>query len=381
MILEQLQLLLTLYVRPVRAASRIIDHGRLWFAVCAALLVLLLARTSPQGGMVQLMAAIVLAFVPGTIVFITLYRSHESFPVTLRKDYLTFLNCVLLCLAAAFLPVAVIGRLIGFGQYQVVVALALLSASEIYFLVLVVCSVRTLWGTGLAAAILATLVGLASLIGGLAAFRLLGPLMYYLASPFVLYFAYIMLGSDLRSLGEGLRARQHLRQQLDIATTNPRDGDAQYQLGLIYQQRHQYDEAKRRFTRAAEIDPREADPVFQLGRIALEEDRLNDAIELLTRAAALDDKCCSHEVWRDLGVAYFKAGRFEESRAALAKFVERRSYDPEGLYWYGKSLLAVGRLEEARQQFEQCREAVDTMPKNRRRQLAKWKRLAAAELR
>jgi Flp pilus assembly protein TadD len=381
MLLEQLRLLFMLYIRPVRAASAIIDRGRLWFAVCASLAVLLFARTSPQAGMVLLMAAITLAFVPGAILFITVYRSRESFPVTLRKDYLTFLNCVLLCLAAAFFPLAVIGRLIGFGRYEVVVAFALLGASEIYFLVLVVCSVRTLWGTGLGVALVATLVGLAALIGGLAAFRLLGPFMYYLSSPFLLYYAYILLGSDLRSLSEGLRARQHLRQQLDIATLNPSDGDAQYQLGLIYQQRHQYDEAKRRFAHAVEIDPREADPVFQLGRIALEEERFNDAIGLLARAGALDDKCCSHEVWRDLGVAYFKSSRFEEARAALAKFVERRSYDPEGLYWYGKSLLALGKADEARQQFEQCREAVDTMPKNRRRQLAKWKRLASAELR
>src|SRR5580698_632532 len=381
MLREQLRLLFMLYIRPVRAASAIIDRGRLWFAVCASLAVLLFARTSPQGGIVLLMAAITLAFVPGAILFITVYRSRESFPVTLRKDYLTFLNCVLLCLAAALLPLAVIGRFIGFGQYEVVVAFALLAASEIYFLVLVVCSVRTLWGSGLGVAMVATLVGLAALIGALTAFRLLGPLMYYLASPFLLYYAYILLGSDLRSLGEGLRARQHLRQQLDIATLNPRDGDAQYQLGLIYQLRHQYDEAKRRFARAVEIDPREADPVFQLGRIALEEDRLNDAIELLTRAGALDDKCCSHEVWRDLGVAYFKSSRFEEARAALAKFVRSEEHDPEGLYWYGKTLLGLGRLDDARQQFEQCREAVETMPANRRRQLGKWKRLASVELR
>jgi tetratricopeptide (TPR) repeat protein len=159
-------------------------------------------------------------------------------------------------------------------------------------------------------------------------------------------------------LGEGLRARQHLRQQLDIAATNPRDAVAHYQFGLIYQQRHQYDEAKRRFARAIEIDGTEADPVFQLGRIALEEERWNDAIELFSRAAALDDKCCSHEVWRDLGVAYYRSGRLEEARLALSKFVERRSYDPEGLYWYGKVLRGLGQLDEARQQFEQCRDAV-----------------------
>jgi tetratricopeptide (TPR) repeat protein len=398
-ILEQLQLLLMLYVRPVKAASRIIDQGRLWFAVCAALLVLLGVSGGafvPDGpgpkslvttivlaigptSVVKTLGAIALAFVPAVILVMAVYKSHESFPVMLRRDYLTLLNCVLLSMAAAFLPLAVLSRFLVFGNY--VLALAFLAAAEIYFLILVAYCVRTVWGTGLAVAGGAAIVGSVAAIGGMIAFVFLGSFMYFLASPFVLFYAYVLLGSDVRALGDGFRARQHLRSQLDIATHNPRDGDAHYQLGLIYQQRHQYDEAKQRFTRAMEIDSREADPVFQLGRIALEEERLDDAIGLLSRAAALDDKCCSHEVWRDLGVAYFRAGRLEEARLALSKFVERRSYDPEGLYWYGKTLLGLGELDSARQQFEQCREAVETMPSNRRRQLSKWKRMAVAELR
>lgn len=387
MLLEQLQLLLNLYVRPVRAASRIIDHGRLWFALCAAFLVLVgipggvflgpRARIAP--GSIQLIGAIALAFVPAVILVMTVYRWHESFSVMLRRDYLTLLNCVLLSMAAAFFPLTVLSRLVLFGHYQW--ALALLGAAAIYALILVTCCVRTLWGSGLAVAGGAAIVGLAAMFGGLAAFLILGSLMYYLSSPFVLFYAYVLLGSDIRSLGDGLRARQHLRRQLDIAATNPRDADAHYQLGLIYQQRHQYGEAKQRFTRAIEIDGTEADPVFQLGRIALDEQRWDDAIGLLKRAAALDDRCCSHEVWRNMGVAYLRSGRLEEARQALSKFVERRSYDPEGLYWYGKSLLALGQVDDAKQQFEQCREAVETMPANRRRQLAKWKRLAVAELR
>ena len=395
MIFEQLQLLLTLYVRPVRAASRIIDHGRLWFAVCAALLVLvalpggvflpvdhrpnLLNVAIDPSSAIKMLGAIALVFVPAVILVMTVYRWHESFAVTLRRDYLSFLNCVLLSMTAAFAPLVVLSRFVPFGEYQL--ALVFLGAAEIYFLILVMFCVRTLWGSGLAMAGLAAAVGLGATFGGLVAFLLLGSLMYFLSSPLVLFYAYILLGSDIRSLGDGLRARQHLRRQLDIAATNPRDGDAHYQIGLIYQQRHQYDEAKRRFARAMEIDGSEADPVFQLGRIALEEERFTDAIELLRKAAALDDKCCSHEVWRDLGVAYFRSGRLEEARLALSKFVERRSYDPEGLYWYGKTLLGLGRLDDARQQFEECREAVETMPANRRRQLGKWKRLATAELR
>jgi tetratricopeptide (TPR) repeat protein len=327
---------------------------------------------------VKVLGTIALAFVPTVILVMTVHRWQESFAVMLRRDYLTLLNCTLLSMAAAFLPLAVLSRFLPFLGYGL--ALLLLAAEELYFLVLLTFCIRTLWGSGLAMAGGAAIVGLAAMLGGLVAFVLLGPLMYYLSSPFVLFYAYILLGSDLQSVGEGLRARQHLRRQLDIAATNPRDADAHYQIGLIYQQRHQYDEAKRRFARAMEIDAREADPVFQLGRIALDEERFSDAIDLLSRAAALDDKCCSHEVWRDLGVAYFRSGRLEEARAALGKYVERRAYDPEGLYWYGKCLLASGQLNDARQQFEQCREAVETMQPNRRRQLAKWKRMAKAEL-
>jgi tetratricopeptide (TPR) repeat protein len=395
MLREQLQLLLMLYVRPVRAASQIIDRGRFWFALCAALVVLvampggvfapvprpslfviLILAVAPTS-VVKMIGAIALAFVPAVILVMTIYRWRESFSVMLRRDYLSFLNCVLLSMAAAFLPLAVLSRFLPLGYG---LALLLLCAVEIYFLILVTYCARTLWGSGLAVAGAAAMVGLAATFGGLVAFSLLGPLMYFLSSPFVLFYAYILLGSDIRSLGDGLRARQNLRRQLDIAATNPRDADAHYQIGLIYQERHQYDEAKQRFSRAMEIDGTDADPVFQLGRIALDEERLDDAIELLRRASALDDKCCSHEVWRDLGVAYFRSGRLEEARLALEKYVERRAYDPEGLYWYGKSLLALGQLNEARQQFEQCREAVETMQPNRRRQLAKWKRMAISEL-
>lgn len=393
---EQFQLLFLLYVRPVQAASRIIDRGRIWFAVVAAFLALALApgrvilprfehpvaqiilvAIQPVSSL-RILAAIALAYVPAAILAMTVYRWRESFAVMLRKDYLTLLNCVLLAIVAAFLPLVVVTRIVYLGGFA---TLVLEIVAQIYFLVLAACSIRTLYGCGAAMAGLAALIAMAAMFGGVIAFLFLGGLMYYVASPFLLFYAYILLSSDIRSLGEGLRARQHLRQQLDIASTNPQDGDAQYQLGLIYQQRHQYDEARKRFTRAAEIDPREADPVFQLGRIALEEERWNNAIDLLSRAAAIDDKCCSHEVWRNLGVAYLRVNRTEEARVALSKFVDRRPYDPEGLYWFGKALAALGRTDEARSQFEQCREAVNTMPGNRRRQLAKWKRMAGAELR
>ncbi len=116
-------------------------------------------------------------FVPVVILVMTVYRSHESFPVMLRRDYLTFLNCVLLSIAAAFLPLAVLNRFLLFGNYWLV--LVLLGAGNIYFLILVTCCIRTLWGSGLAVAAGAAIVGLAATFGGLIAFLELGSFMYF----------------------------------------------------------------------------------------------------------------------------------------------------------------------------------------------------------
>src|SRR5260370_1334192 len=160
----------------------------------------------------------------------------------------------------------------------------------------------------------------------------------YFFSPCLVYYAWVFLGNSTLSLGNGFRSRQHLRRQLDLATVNPSDADAHYQLGLIYQQRRQFDEAKKRFTRALEIDPAEADPALQLGRIAIEEGRPAEAVTWLRKAAALNDKYCSHEASLGLGVANFHSQCLAEAREALEEYVSRRTYDPEGLYWHGKTL-------------------------------------------
>jgi tetratricopeptide (TPR) repeat protein len=242
-------------------------------------------------------------------------------------------------------------------------------------------SIRTLLGIGFGAAAGLAIAGCAAAVFGIALSDFAGPLKYYMMSPFLLYYGYSMFGSDVRSLGDGLRGRQHLQQQLEIATTNPRDADAHYQLGLVYQKRRQYSEAIARFQKAIEIDPTESEAQFQLGRIAREQGRFDDAIRYLTIAAGLNDKLASSEVWRELGAAYFGAARLAEAAAALEKYTQRRSYDPEGLYWYGKALAGLGRDEEAREAFAQCVEAVDTMPKHRRAEVRKWKGLAKTELR
>jgi tetratricopeptide (TPR) repeat protein len=389
MLRENLTALLLLYIRPVGAISRILDHGRLWFAILAAVGVSLVLHTGLTGVRVEgtnlahafanwigfsslaPLLAIALVFVP-SVIFIRAVSGFGSFSVLMRSDYLSLLLCVLMTWAAAYLPFATLAFLL-FGP-------VLLIPANLYFTVLAAFGIRTLFGIGFGPAIGLALLGCVAAIGGIALSDFAGPMKYYLMSPFLLYYAYSMFGSDVRSLGDGLRSRQHLRQQMEVATTNPRDADAHYQLGLIYQQRRQYTEAIARFQKAIEIDPSEADAQFQLGRIAREQGRFDDAIRFLKTAAGLNEKLSSGEVWRELGAAYFRASRLEEAAAALAKYTERRSYDPEGLYWYGKTLASLGKSAQAREVFGQCVEAVDTMPKHRRAEVRKWKGLARTEL-
>src|SRR5215475_10155107 len=101
---------------------------------------------------------------------------------------------------------------------------------------------------------------------------------------------------------------------LEAAVVNPHDGEAQYQLGLIHQQRHQYTEAIRRFQAAVAIDPTETDAHFQLGRIAREQGRLPDALAHLETVLGQDEKHNLSEVRRELGAAYLALGRLNDAR-------------------------------------------------------------------
>jgi Tfp pilus assembly protein PilF len=426
-VLESLTALFQLYIRPVAAIGRILDRGRLWFAIAAALLVAVLVHTADPsavwkaaearqrmahtlaeggdpaqleppapfhivtdaagrfasydpGSFFGVLFAIAVALVPGMIALRAI-AGHGSFSVLMRRDYLSLLMCALLCWSAAFLLVAIATGsvyLASSGESSIQIA-PVFAAATIYFLILTALAVRTSWGTTFLNALGLTLAGTAAAV----VFTGLLPFVpiYYLASPFLLFYAWRFMDSEVSSLGDGLRSRQHLRQQLELATTNPRDADAHYQLGLIYQERRQYTEAIARFLKAIEIDPSESGAQFQLGRIARQQSRFDDAIRFLTAAAKLDDKLASSEVWRELGAAYAGASRFEEAAPALAKYTARRPYDPEGQYWFGKTLAALSRANEAQEAFRAAIEAVDTMPKHRRAEVRQWKSLAARELR
>ncbi len=385
-----------IYLKPATALGRILDRGRLWLAVAAALCVSALLHwrdiplrvvTSPSlgyvlrfiswtpGAYLAPLLTVAIVMVPA-ILLVRAIAGYGSFGVLLNSDYVSLLMLAMVAWTAAYLPLALLRAFTDLPIYDPLIYLAI----NLYFTFLLAIGVRTMYGLGTGAAVGVTVIGWGASVLGMLVMIFIGPALYFLGSPLVLIYLYFIFGSRLRGFGEGLQSRQHFQQQLEIATNNPHDADAHYQLGLIYQKRRQYTDAIARFQRAIEIDPSFADAHMQLGVIARQHQRIDEAIQHLKTAAKLDDKLAQNEVWRELGAAYLASSQPEEAAAALTKFVDRRPYDPEGLYWYGVALKQLNRHVEAKEMFERCIEAVNTMPSHRRSHVRQWGTRARKEI-
>ncbi len=245
-------------------------------------------------------------------------------------------------------------------------------------------AVRTVFGTGNGAAI--AIVGL-SWIPLVVAFFLRGPvqmILGWLASPFLLLYIFFFLRSDIgnafNDLGAGLRRGQSFRRNLEAAAINPHDAEAQYQLGLIYQQRRQYTEAIKRFENAVAIDPAEADALFQLGRIAREQGRLKDALGYFQKVVYINEHHHQSEILRELGALYITARQYNDALNELLKYEQKHPYDAEGLYYHGQALEGLGKPREAREIYARAVEAASLAPAYIRRAAGKWGRLARARM-
>jgi Flp pilus assembly protein TadD len=389
---ENLAIFVRFYREPGKAASDALDKGSFAFALTLMVLVMML-WVFGIGGPMRLagapiasvalsflsastffgLAAIFLVLVPVSIAVNAAWDSLGSIGVVLRREYLSVVVPALLAWAAAYFP---------FALLQIAAPLFLFPLlAHMAFLVLYTVCLRTALGSTTGHAVVSVAVGWLVAIAAFVAFPLVGNLSYFLFSPWVLYMLYRSFSPDVRSLADAVNSRRNFRNQLEAAMLNPHDADAYYQLGLIYQQRRQYDEAAASFRRAIEIYPQEADAHLQLGRVLRARGALTEALGHFETALKLDRDVARQEGWRDLGGALVDLGRPQDAIEPLERYTNHRSYDPEGLYYYGMALQGVGRKEEARQVFEQTLAAVQTAPKYRRGQVRKWEGLAKSEIR
>jgi hypothetical protein len=412
MLFDNLKLLFRLYIRPRSTMSMIVDEGSLLFAAAAVVVLTLLlgsaahvvailegvavnagmadeADPSPVAAVAGTLAlsstfgaflfvlGIAILYVPALIFVMTLLdRRAGSFGVALARDYGSLAPCVLLSCAASELLFGIIWILLsplmpctGLGT---AVTLVVWAMGALYFALLVLLAVRTVYGASIGVSIVAS--ALPFVVMPFTAY------LSVLASPFLLYWIYLYTRSDISAIQWSLGSRRAFKRHLEAATINPRDAEAHYQLGLIHQHRRQYPEAIERFQKAVEIDAGEVDAHYQLGRIAREQGRHADAIRHFEPVVARDPKHSRYEIWREVGATYFEAGDFANARPMLERYTENRPYDPEGLYLLGVALKKLNEPEKARAVFERCLEATRTAPDYRRGELRHWRNRAQAEL-
>ena len=379
---DNAKFLLRLYQQPGAAMSTILDQGSLLFASLTVLAVSLplelpLKYAGLSFSFYTPLLVLAVVYVPGILLLGKLLAGlGGGLGTAFERDYSPLLICTAMAWTAANLPLALAGWIFPPPVFTVLAVFAYL-----YFVALMFFAVRTVFGIGNGTA--ATMVCL-SWIPLVAAVIFWGPLRFLLgwvASPFFLFYAYYYLSGEFGNLGAGLRSRQNFRRMLEASALNPHDAEAQYQLGLIYQQRRQYTEAIQRFKNAVAIDPAETGAHFQLGRIAREQGRLKDALGYFQTVLDQDEKHNQSEILRELGAVYIAAQQYQDALNELARYADRWPYDPEGLFYYGQALEGLGRVAEARAMYERAIEAARASPRYRRQFTARFSRLAQKQIR
>ena len=312
---------------------------------------------------------IAVIFVPACVLASSLIERRVSFTVLLQQEYASLVSCALYAWAAAHLVMLIPALMVFKPQPDSRALIATLRLVPLpYFLLLLTLGVRSALRTRFGGAIGSVALASCSLL----LLPVLPNFLFLLTSPFMLILVIILLRNFLGGALGAQRSRESFRQNLEAATLNPADASAHYNLGLISQERHQYDEAKSRFARAIEIDPEETDAHYQLGRIARDEGRLADAITHFDEVVRRNEDHSQSEVWREIGCAYFGAGQHQDAMAAFERFLDKRPSDAEGLYRYGLVLQKLGRNEQAAAQMQACIEAVRTSPSYKYKTERRW---------
>jgi len=195
---------------------------------------------------------------------------------------------------------------------------------------------------------------------------------HLIGSPFLLLMVFILLRGYFTDFMGQQRARAAFRKNMELATLNPADASAHYNLGLIHQSRGELDTARERFEKAVQIDSEEIDASYQLGRIARAQQRYADAIQHFEQVVSRNPAHAQYEIWREVAATYIAAGQYEDARNTLEQFLEHRPSDPEGLYLMGRAHAGLGHRREATSLMQECIEAVKTAPAFKYRANKRW---------
>ena len=149
------------------------------------------------------------------------------------------------------------------------------------------------------------------------------------------------LGLSYRTLGLGQEALQMFT---EAALRTPHAPDLLLNLGQVHFELEQYDQAAEQFQKLTVIQPENASAWLTLGFILSNLDRHDEAVEALQKAGTFDH--ASPEICLYLAESLRKAERYGESLPHYQRMLQVAAEYPQAVHGYGKSLLALGDLEQ-----------------------------------
>ena len=149
------------------------------------------------------------------------------------------------------------------------------------------------------------------------------------------------LGLSFRALGFRPEALQTFTKAIKLT---PHEPDLILNLGQVYFELEQYPEAAEQFRALTLIQPDNASAWLTLGFILSNLDRHDEAAKVLRTAESLDPT--SPEICLYLAESLRKAERYGASLPYYQRMLQVGAEYPQAVHGYGKSLLALGNLEQ-----------------------------------
>jgi tetratricopeptide (TPR) repeat protein len=146
----------------------------------------------------------------------------------------------------------------------------------------------------------------------------------------------------------------------EILESQPDNFDALYFLGVILQQKKEYDSAISYYKKALHLNPRKADAYYNLGLIFQDQAEFDEAIESYQQAIKLNPDFA--DAYYNLGLIFQDQAEADSAIANYRIFLQFNSKDADAYLNLGHAYQMKGQLEEAITCFQKAMQINTDLP-------------------
>ncbi|HSB81269.1 MAG TPA: tetratricopeptide repeat protein [Candidatus Methylomirabilis sp.] len=143
---------------------------------------------------------------------------------------------------------------------------------------------------------------------------------------------------------------------------DPQNARGFHALGVAYFRSDQNDRAIAAFRRALELNPNLLDVYNDLGVAYMRQQMWDPAIESFRKALANPQNTNPERAYMYLGDIYYIRKQYDLAAEEFRKLQDVLPQSPDGYFLMGRTLLAQGKVAEARDQIEQAIKINNTIP-------------------